>query len=49
MNANLIMRLNHYKENWLKLLNYYILQCFFIRLAKIIDTDTGKIIGLKVK
>jgi len=28
---------------WLGILNYYILQWFFIRLAKVVDTKTGKI------
>jgi len=32
----------------LKLANVVFLQWFFIRLAKIVDTDTGRIIGWKV-
>ena len=32
----------------LKFLNYFILQWFFVRLAKIVDTKTKKILGYKL-
>lgn len=30
---------------WLGAINYFILQWFFVRLAKVVDTDTHKIVG----
>jgi hypothetical protein len=33
---------------WLLFVNYYLLQWFFIRLARVIDDGTGKQIGWTV-
>jgi hypothetical protein len=32
----------------LKFINYFFLQLFFIRLARIVDTDTNKTVGYKI-